>query len=82
MRPTGPLWAIALTIDRNVAVVLMVGNVLFALAFALLVFRGRSVVDRLFIALGLLLVLTVLSTVGMHLFARTPVREVEVFAVD
>jgi hypothetical protein len=82
VRSLGPIWAIALTLDRDLALLFLGANLLFAVALAAIVFRGRQVLDRVLITLGAFLLLTVLSTVALHFFARTPVREVDVFAVD
>lgn len=82
MKNLGPIWAVAVTLDRDLALLVLFANLVFAIGFALLGFRGRRVADRLLITVGLFVVLTGVSAVGLHLFARTPVREVEVFAVE
>ena len=77
-----PSWGLGLILDRNLIMLLGVANLCFACAFALLSFKGRPVVDRIFITIGLFVTLTVLSLVGMHVFARTPIRDVQFFLVD
>lgn len=78
----GPIWGVGLILDRNLVVTLGVANIIFALAFVGMSFRGRPVVDRIFIVIGLFVTLTALSLSGMHLFARTPVRDAQFFSVD
>ncbi len=78
----GPLWGLGLTLDRNLLLVVLLANLLFAYAFSLSVFRKRPPLDRLFIVLGLFLVLGFLSLTGMYLFAATPIRDVQLFVVD
>ena len=82
MRALGPLWAVALTIDRNVAGLLLLGNLLFVLFAAAVIFRRRAWFDRLLMTLGLFVLITSISFAGLYLYARTPVREIQVFAVD
>lgn len=79
MRPT---WGIGLILDSNLMMTLAVANMLFALAFVGLSFRGRPVVDRLLIVIGLFVTLSVASLAGMHLFARTPIRDAQFFSAD
>ena len=78
----GPTWGIGLILDRNLIVTLGAANLIFALAFATVSFRGRPIIDRAFIVIGLFVALSVASLAGMHLFARTPVRDVQFFSVD
>ena len=78
----GPAWGIGLILDRNLIVTLGAANLIFALVFAAVSFRGRPFVDRAFIVVGLFVTLSVASLVGMHLFARTPVRDAQFFTVD
>ncbi len=82
MRSLGPIWAVALTLDRDLAILFLGANLLFAVALAAIAFRGRRVLDRVLITLGTFLVLTAISAVALHFFARTPVREVDIFAID
>lgn len=77
-----PTWGIGLILDRNLILLLGVANLCFALAFVLLSFRRRPIVDRVFITIGLFVTLTVASLVGMHVFARTPIRDAQFFVVD
>lgn len=79
MRPT---WGIGLILDRNLIMMLVAANVIFAIAFVGLSFRGRPIVDRIFIVIGLFVTLSVASLAGMHMFARTPVRDAQFFSVD
>ncbi|MCB9549491.1 MAG: hypothetical protein H6706_27120 [Myxococcales bacterium] len=78
----GPIWGLGLSLDRNLTILILGVNLLFSLGFVLTSFRGRPAVDRLLITLGLFLVLTVGSLVGLHLFAATPIRDVQFFLVD
>ena len=78
----GPLWGLGLTLDRNLFLVVLLANLLFAFAFSLSLFRRRPRADRVFIVLGLFLVLSLLSLTGMYLFAATPVRDIQFFLVD
>jgi hypothetical protein len=73
---------VALTLDRDLTVVFLAANLLFAVAVALVAFRGRRLADRVLITLGTFLVLTVVSAAVLYLFAHTPVRDVDFFAVD
>lgn len=82
MKALGPIWALALTLDRDVAAVLVIGNILFSIAFSAFGLRGRGWLDRFLMTVGLFAVLTVGSTIGMYTFARTPVRDVQFFAVE
>ncbi len=78
----GPLWALALILDRNLVIVVLLANVVFAFLFARLFFKGRPKLDSALITLALFVILTTVSLVGMHWFAATPVRELSFFAVD
>jgi hypothetical protein len=82
VRTLGPIWAIALTLDRDLAVLFLGANLLFAVALSAIIFRGRRALDRVLITLGAFLVLTAISAVALHVFARTPVRDIDIFAVD
>lgn len=82
MKTLGPLWGLGLTLDRNLMVLLLVANLLFAALFVVLVFRGRRTLDRVLIGLGLFLVLSGGSLLGLYHFARTPIRDVQFFVVD
>jgi hypothetical protein len=77
-----PIWGVGLLLDRNLIVMVCLANLAFALAFAMLSFRRRPVVDRIFIVIGLFVTLNVVSLAGMHLFARTPVQDAQFFVVD
>ncbi|MEZ4468456.1 MAG: hypothetical protein R3F60_25960 [bacterium] len=78
----GPLWGLGLTLDRDLAAVVLATNLLFSVGFSVTSFRRRPPVDRVLITLGLFLLLTVGSLVGLHFFARTPIRDVQFFLVD
>ena len=78
----GPIWGVGLILDRNLIVTLGVANMIFALAFVAMSFRGRPVLDRVFIVIGLFVTLSLVSLAGMHTFARTPVRDAQFFSVD
>ncbi len=82
MRTLGPLWALALTVDRNLLLATLVANAALALGAVLLLFRDRRGLDRALIGLGLFFVISVVSVVALYVFARTPVREVQFFALD
>lgn len=77
-----PLWGVGLLLDRNLMVLLCLANLAFALGFAMMVFRRRPVVDRVFIIIGLFMTLSGVSLAGMHFFARTPVHDAQFFVVD
>lgn len=82
MRTLGPLWALALTIDRNLLLAVLAANAALALGAVLLMFRDRRGLDRALIGLGLFFVISVVSVILLYAFARTPVREVQFFALD
>ncbi len=82
MRTLGPLWALALTVDRNLLLATLAANAALALGAVLLLFRDRRGLDRALIGLGLFFVISVVSVVALYVFARTPVREVQFFALD
>jgi hypothetical protein len=82
VRTLGPLWALALTVDRNLLLATLVANAALALGAVLLLFRDRRGLDRALIGLGLDFVISVVSVVALYVFARTPVREVQFFALD
>jgi hypothetical protein len=82
VRTLGPLWALALTVDRNLLLATLVANAALALGAVLLLFRDRRGLDRALIGLGLFFVISVVSVVALYVFARTPVREVQFFALD
>lgn len=82
MKALGPLWGVGLILDRNLLVVFLLANLAFALLFVLVLFRGRRALDQVLITLGIFLLLTAGSLVGLHAFARTPVRDVQFFVVD
>ncbi len=82
MRTLGPLWALALTLDRNLLLALLAVNAATAVGTDLLIFRDRRRVDRALIALGVFCALSIASLGALHVFARTPVREVQFFAVE
>ncbi|MCA9559421.1 MAG: hypothetical protein KC583_12750, partial [Myxococcales bacterium] len=73
---------LALTIDRNLLLAVLAANAALALGAVLLLFRDRRGLDRALIGLGLFFVISVVSVVVLHAFARTPVREVQFFALD
>lgn len=78
----GPMWALALTIDRNLLFVLVSVNLAFAAAFVRISFRGRKPLDQAVLLVGVFTVLTAVSVCALHLFARTPIREVQFFALE
>lgn len=82
MKSLGPLWALALTIDRDLAVVLLTANLVFAAALAAVSFRRRPLVELILVTLGVFLLLTVVSVVGLYWYARTPVRDVAFFSIE
>lgn len=77
-----PTWGLGLILDRNLIVLLGIANLCFALAFTLISFRRRPAIDRIFIVIGLFVTLTICSLIGMHVFARTPIRDFQFFVVD
>lgn len=77
-----PTWGLGLILDRNLIILLAIANLCFALAFVLISFKRRPTVDRIFIAIGLFVTLTIVSLAGMHAFARTPIKDVQFFVVD
>lgn len=74
--------ALVLTLDRDLLVALAVSNLGFAICAAVLLFRRRPAVDRVFITLGVFVLVMSASLVGLHLFARTPVRDAQVLVFD
>ena len=82
MRSAGPLWAFALTLDRDLLGALLVVNLAFTGALLRLVFRRRPALDRALIGLGLFCLITGVGLCALHSFAHTPVREVSFFALD
>lgn len=82
MRSAGPLWALVMTIDRNLLLALATANLGFAIASAALLFRGRPLADRALITAGIFAIVTALSVLGLYGLARVPIREVQVFLLD
>lgn len=82
MKSMGPLWAVALTVDRNLLLVFLAANLAFSTVFVALTFRNRRLLDRALVTVGVFFLLTLLSTTVLYLFAHTPIREVIFFAVD
>ena len=82
MRAVGPLWAFALTVDRDLMLAVLTVNLAFTLALLLLAFRRRRPLDRLLIGVGLFCLISAAGLAGLYAFARTPVRDVQFFALD
>lgn len=82
MKALGPLLGIGLTVDWHLAIVVTTTNLAFALLAVLLFFRGRRPLDRALIAVGLFGLISAGSLLALHAFARTPLRDVQVFLVD
>lgn len=78
----GPLWGLGLTIDRDLFFLFLLANFLFSFAFSLSAFRRRPPADRVFIVLGLFLVVSVVSLTLLYYFAATPIRDVQWFVLD
>lgn len=82
MNRVGPTWALVLTLDRDVLLAVVMANLGFAITSAALLFRARAALDRVLIGLGIFLLVCGGSLVGLHAFARTPVREAQVIVFD
>lgn len=82
MNRGGPTWALVLTLDRNLLIALVMANLGFAITSAALLFRRRAALDRVLITLGIFLVVTGGSLVGLYAFAGVPVREAQVIVFD
>jgi hypothetical protein len=82
VRALGPLYALVLTIDRDLLLSLSAVNLVCAVVIVAFTFRDRPGIERALMATGVFTALSVLSIAGMHLFARTPVREISVFVMD
>ncbi len=82
MRSMGPVWALALTLDRNLLLLVCAMNLLVAALFGRIAFRERRGLEAVLLVVGVYAVLTLVSLAGLHLFARTPLREVTFFSVD
>ena len=82
MNSLGPMIGLGLTLDRNLLVVFLSANLCFSALTVLLFFGGRRLLDRLLITIGIFVLLSVISLVGLHLFARTPIRDLQVFLID
>ncbi len=82
MKTMGPIWALALTLDRNLLFLLVSVNLLFAGAFVRISFRDRRPFDQALLLVGVFTLLTAVSITALHFFARTPIREVQFFALE
>lgn len=82
MNSLGPLLGVGLTLDQNLLVMFLGVNLAFSLAGVILLFRDRPMVDKVFILAGMYLIISVGSLLGLHWFARTPVRDMQVFQVE
>ncbi len=82
MRTMGPMWALAITLDRNLFFLLLSANLLFAAAFTRISFRDRRPIDQALVLVAVFTLLTATSVLALHWFAKTPVREVQFFAID
>lgn len=74
--------ALVLTLDRDLLIALAVSNLGFSICAAVLLFRRRAAVDRVFITLGVFLVVMSASLWGLHAVAGMPVREAQVLVFD
>ncbi len=82
MRAMGPLWGIGITIDRDLAILLLLTNMLFALVIVFLLFQKRRRGEQALLGLGLFTLINTLSVAALYAFARAPVRDLQVFLVD
>ena len=82
MRSMGPLWALVLTLDRNLLFLILMVNLLFALGITRIAFHDRRPLETLLICTGVFALVTVVSMASLYLFARTPVHELQFFALD
>lgn len=82
MRTMGPMWALAITLDRNLLFLLLSANLLFAAAFTRISFRDRRALDQALVMVAVFTLLTGASVLALHVFAKTPVREIQFFALD
>ncbi|MCA9545492.1 MAG: hypothetical protein KC613_13905 [Myxococcales bacterium] len=82
MNALGPLYGVGITVDARLFWALALANGACALGAVLLLFRGRPTADRLWIALGVFFTLELASLAGLRAFARTPIRDLQVFVVD
>ncbi len=81
MNTLGPLFAVFVSVDLHLAALFLLVNTTFSFFLTALAFRGRPLVDRWLIFLGLALVFNTLGLLGCHVFARTPVHDFDAFLV-
>ena len=82
MKSLGPVFVAVVTLDFHLALLFLAVNIAFAFTLTVLMFRGRPLVDRWLIFLGIALLANVVGLGATSLFARTPIREVITFADD
>lgn len=82
MRSLGPVLGVGLTLDRDLLLLFLTVNLVFSVGGVVLLFRSRPLLDKVFILAGMYLIISVGSLLGLHWFARTPVRDLQVFQVD
>lgn len=76
------MWALIMTVDRNVLLALATANLGFAIASAALLFRGRPLPDRVLITMGIFALVMTASVIGLYGLARVPLREVQLLLLD
>jgi hypothetical protein len=82
LKSLGPVFVAVFTLDLHLALLFLAVNIAFAFTLTALVFRGRPMVDRWLIFLGVAFLANVVGLGATSLFARTPIREVITFADD
>lgn len=82
MKNLGPQFVAVFTFDVHLTALFLLVNVAFAFSLTLLLFRGRPLLDRWLIFLGLAVLVNVLGLAASSFYARAPIREFVTFAVD
>lgn len=82
MNSLGPLLGVGLIIDWRLFLLVVMGSLVPIPPLMLWLFPKRRLIDRLFVALGLFLVLCTLSLVALHGLGQPTLRDMQVFIVD
>ena len=82
MSSLGPVYVAVVTLDFHLALLYLAVNIAFAFCLTVLLFRGRPVLDRWLIFLGVALLANLIGLGASSMYARTPIREFVTFALD